>query len=117
MEINLTEIQKKLNEASCPVCHNETIDVALRCDLGYGECLSTGTCRTCGTVYEVSNERRALEEKRKDLPAPVCPRCKASKDSEIDLEMRCELPSRQCFYIAHCRKCNHPFFPETVKGS
>lgn len=106
MTVDLTEIQKKLNKVSCPVCHNSTIDVKLRCDLGHGECLAVAGCSTCGTSYEVSTERRLLEEGKKDCPTLTCPGCKGS---EVELEMRCDFPSRKCFYVAHCMTCNHSF--------
>lgn len=106
MKVDLTEIQEKLNKVSCPVCHNATIDVSLRCDLGYGECLAVAGCKTCGTQYEISTEGRVLKHGKKYLPELACPGC---KESEIKLEMRCELPSHQCFYVARCEPCNHSF--------
>lgn len=106
MTLNLTEIQHKLNKVSCPECHYATIDVTLRCDLGYGECLAVATCITCGTLYEVSTERCVLEKGQKDYPTSVCP---GFSRSRCELDMRCELPSRQCFYVAHCTTCDHPF--------
>lgn len=109
MIMDLTEIQKKLNKVSCPVCHNSTFDLKLRCDLGYGECLAVATCNTCSTLYEVSTERHVLEEGEKVCPAPICPECHGSK---VEVEMRCEIPSRQCFYVVHCKTCDHPFIPK-----
>lgn len=112
--IDLTEMQKMLNKVSCPACHASTIDVALRCDLGYGECIAVATCQTCGMLYEVSTEHHVLEEGRKEVGSPVCPHCDTD---DCELEMRCELPSRQCFYVMCCRKCSNPFFPAAVKDA
>ncbi len=106
MTVDLTEIQEKLNKVSCPVCRHSTIDVTLRCDLGYGECLAVAGCKTCGTQYEVSTEGRILENGKRYTPKLACPGC---NESEVKLEMRCELPSRQCFYVAHCEPCKHSF--------
>ncbi len=111
MTVDLTEIQKKLNKVACPLCKQSKIDVKLRCDLGYGECLAVAECGNCGTVYEVSTERSVLDQGKKDCPDPICPECHGS---DVDLEMRCELPSRRCFYIVHCKPCDHPFVPKKI---
>lgn len=112
--MDLTEIQKRLNDVACPMCNNSTLDVTLRCDLDYGECLATAKCQTCKTSYEVSTEKRVLETGKKDLGSFACPHCEAD---DVALGFRCELPSFQCFYMASCRKCSESFLPETVKGA
>lgn len=104
--MNITDIQVMFNKVTCPECRNATIDVSLRCDLGYGECLAAATCRTCNTIYEVSTERRALEA-GKELPGSQdCPDC---DEKDVKFKFRCELPSRKCFYVAYCQPCDSPF--------
>lgn len=106
--MELTEIQKKLNRVSCPMCNHPTLDVTLRCYVGYEECLATAKCLTCGTSYTITNEQRVLEDGKGVLGSSVCPRCDAK---EVELQFRCELASRQCFYVVGCKKCGESFFP------
>lgn len=109
--VDLGEIQRKLNRVACPMCGASTLDVTLRCDLGYGECLATALCRTCRTSYEISTERKALEQGRGALGSSQCPHCGGG---DLEPEIRCDLPSRRCFYVAGCRKCREPFLKEVV---
>ncbi len=106
--MDLIEIQKRLNEVACPMCKKATLDATLRCYVGYEECLATAKCLTCSTSYNISSERRLLDEGKGALGAPVCPDCK-SEDTEF--KFRCELSSRQCFYVVGCNKCGKSFFP------
>jgi uncharacterized protein YbaR (Trm112 family) len=106
--MNLTEIQTKLNKVACPMCHNVTLEVTLRCDLDYGECLASGKCQTCGTVYEINMENRILDDGKELLEEVTCPYCRAKA---VRLDFRCELSSRQCFYVAGCYSCGKPVFP------
>lgn len=111
--MELTEIQKKLNKVSCPMCNHPTLDVTLRCYVGYEECLATAKCLTCGTPYSITNERRVLEEGKEALGSSVCPKCNSA---DTELQFRCELSSRQCFYVVGCKKCGESFFPANEKG-
>ena len=92
------------------MCHNATLEVSLRCDLGYGECLTSGKCQTCGTVYEINKENRLLDDGKGLLKEVTCPFCRTK---EVQLDFRCELSSRQCFYVAKCCRCGIPLFPAT----
>jgi len=105
--MELTEIQKKLNSVSCPMCNHPTWDVSLRCYEGYEECLATATCVTCGTLYTITNEQRVLEDGKELLVSSICPRCNTK---ELELQFRCELASRQCYYVVGCKKCGESFF-------
>lgn len=111
--MELTEIQKKLNSVSCPMCKHPTLDLTLRCYVGYEECIATAKCLTCNTSYTVTNERRVLEKEKDAVGSAVCPHCN-SEDTE--LQFRCELSSRQCFYVVGCKKCGESFFPSNEKG-
>lgn len=112
--MDLIEIQRRLNEVTCPMCHNATLEATLRCYVGYDECLATANCLTCSTSYTVTNERRVLEEDKGVLASSSCPNCNAT---DIELQFRCELSSRQCFYVAGCKKCGKSFFPADIKGA
>jgi len=103
--MNITDIQRMMNKVICPECQKATIDVSLRCDLGYGECLATATCRTCQTLYEVSTEKEVLEAGQKGIGPQDCPDC---DEKDLKVQFRCELPSRRCFYVAYCPPCDKP---------
>jgi len=104
--MDITEIQKTLNKISCPTCQRTELDATLRCDLGSGECLATAVCQTCKTIYEVSSERQVLAEVEEKTGPLTCPHCGSSG---VEVAFRCELSSRQCFYVAQCQKCKEPF--------
>ena len=106
--MDITEIQTLLNKVTCPQCRNATVEVVLRCDLGYGECLAAASCRTCGTLYEVSTERRLLERGVHEVNGADCPHCNTE---DVRPSLRCELPSRKCFYVVRCRICDTPSIP------
>ena len=84
--IDLTAIQAMLNKVSCPMCNSATLDVVLRCDLGYGECLATAKCRTCATTYKVTTADQVQEEGWLNR-------------NRTKLEFRCDLASRECCYV------------------
>ena len=110
--MDLIEIQRRLNEVACPMCHKATLDATLRCYVGYDECLATAKCLTCSTSYSISNERRLLEEGKGALESSTCPHCNAA---DVELQFQCELSSRQCFYVAGCKKCGRSFMHDELK--
>jgi len=103
--MNITEIQRMMNKVRCPECHKSEIEVSLRCDLGYGECLAAANCLNCRTLYEVSTERKILKSGSTALGKQDCPDCGTQ---DLKLQFRCELPSRRCFYVSYCPPCDKP---------
>ncbi len=106
----LEDIQRQLRDVACPTCGKRDFDLSLYCDFGHGECLYLAKCRTCGYTFEVSTETKRLKADHPDvdqrLAQAKCPHC---GQVGADLNFRCDLTTKTCFYGVTCRACGKIF--------
>lgn len=106
----LGEIQSKLREMACPSCGKSNFNVVLRCDFGYEECLYTVKCESCSHIFEISTETKRLKAREPDIEERLaqskCPYC---GQRGAELNFRCDLTSRECFYFVTCKNCGQTY--------
>ena len=54
--ISINNANKLVKTMCCPSCDSTgRLEIALRCDLGTGPCLTTAQCTQCGTSFDVKD--------------------------------------------------------------
>jgi transcription elongation factor Elf1 len=116
----LLDTERRLLRMACPECGTAgALQTLVRCDLAHGECLYTVRCQRCGIVFELSTEtispRLFQPALHAWLSALVCPTCKAVG---AEVVVRCDVPSRSCFYRVRCSGGQHEYTTEagTFRG-
>lgn len=106
----LADLEKKLADITCPSCLYGDLELHMRCDLGFWDCLYQAKCRHCGFSFDVDTDTRTFletyPEVQKRLRETGCPNCGSIK---LELSMRCEMANRHCFYVATCDICHYSF--------
>lgn len=99
--------ERRLRDMACPLCDTAgSLQIAVRCELAYGECRYTVRCQRCGVVFELSRGGRPAEPHNPGLGFRLsrlaCPACGGVG---AELLFRCDVPSRSCFYLVTCKRC------------
>lgn len=106
----LAELQRKIADVNCPNCLHAELELQMRCDLGFKDCLYVALCRPCGYSFNVETETRwiidTFPEMEKKLRETGCPNCGSIR---LVLSMRCEMEAKRCFYVATCDICDYSF--------
>lgn len=107
----LTDLASKLAGINCPSCLHAALEVQMRCDLGFQDCIYVATCRHCRHAFEVNPQIDVMLDQspvlQKRLRESGCPNCGSIK---LHLSMRCEVTgSKECFYVATCDLCAYSF--------
>ena len=102
-------MDRLLRQMACPGCRTPgSLRMAVRYELASGECRYTVRCQRCGIVFELSAETRGPRLFQPDLHAwlshLLCPAC---GNVGAEVAIRCDVPSRSCFYLLKCRSCGH----------
>lgn len=106
----LSAMQKKLEAIGCPHCLSTSLELRMRCDLGYQEVVYQADCTVCHFSFEVNQGTRSLADLLPLLEAAgcgvACPHC-GSADGQM--KFLCDMRSHDTFYLASCNSCQKPF--------
>jgi len=105
----LLETERRLRGMACPECGSlGSLRTVIRCELASGECRYTVRCQQCGIVFTLRTTHPELltRDFHARLTGLVCPAC-GKQGAEAFL--RCEVPSRSCFYLVACVSCGHEY--------
>lgn len=106
----LAAIQKKLDAIGCPHCLGTSLDLRMRCDLGYHDVVYQAECERCHFSFEINQGSRSLADLLPMMEAAslgvACPHC-GGMNSEMKL--LCDIRSHETFYLASCNDCHKPF--------
>ena len=113
----MAELETKITSLNCPACMHAELEMQVRCDLGFQDCLYLAVCRNCHFTFDVDINTRTLLEQypalAKHLRETGCPNCGSIK---LYLSMRCETVGKQCFYVATCDLCDYSFRLKGMTG-
>lgn len=66
--MNIRNAEKLIGTVICPLCAAKEVDLKLRCDFGYDECLATVRCRHCGHEFEAEQMLESNTVLRDPIP-------------------------------------------------
>jgi transcription elongation factor Elf1 len=107
------EIQKKLNQVSCPVCSDAKFKIE-RVEGNPDEAHFNAVCQRCDLKMKVvvippgvirGLESMAPPEERRSLES-VCPFCNGVGAT---FDFLCHLPSGTDYYVVTCTHCGQPY--------
>ncbi len=102
-------LQKWLRDLPCPSCLAYELELVLRCDLGYEECLRVARCRRCRATHLLEKE---LEQRILDEVEPgSLGRCPFCGSESTHLGLYCPMDSRRALAVGVCEHCHREFIP------
>lgn len=101
----INQIAVSLGKTSCPYCRNTRFSVVLRCDLSSGgPCELVGECQHCLAKFDIGSVETIGElhaRAERELASQLC-----SCGGAPRLELRCDLETEDCVFIAACSRCD-----------
>jgi hypothetical protein len=106
----LQRLEAKLRATDCPKCHHTLQSFVIRCDVNPGDrCVALARCERCGEMIDLDEAPTIEEEFEQIVSRARASGCRQCSCSELRVEYRCDLATRDCYYEAICAEAGHRY--------
>lgn len=106
----LERLEAKLRDTDCPECHHTLSSYVMRCDLSPGDrCVPLAHCDHCGKMIDLDEALTIEEEMEHTVRRARTSGCRYCSCSDLRVEYRCDLATRDCYYEATCTEAGHRY--------